>query len=260
MKLGAQTRIRLVQVGFLLCVVLGWYVVSVHGGISHLLLPPMTGVFQQLVQVVRAGVYLEDLKVTVQELLAAFAIAAVCGTTTGYLVSRSRYTTTVLEPIFSGIYTVPAILFFPLYVLFLGLGPASKIAIGATIAFFPIVLNTIAGFINVDSAFVTAARSMGATNFQMFRFVLLPAAFPVVVVGLRMGLILAFLAVVGSETISSLSGLGHRIASHAESMSTEKMYVYIVFVIVIAFLLNTVVSRVERRAVRRWDRGMEEEP
>ena len=89
----------------------------------------------------------------------------------------------VFEPLLAGIYSVPIILFLPLYVLFFGLGPGSKIALGTTISFFPIVLNTIAGFGYVDRIFITAARSMGASDFQMFRYVLLPAALPVILTG-----------------------------------------------------------------------------
>ncbi len=103
--------------------------------------------------------------------------------TLGYLISRSQYLIKVFEPLLAGFYSVPIILFLPLYVLFFGLGPGSKIAIGTTISFFPIVLNTIAGFGYVDKIFITAARSMGASDVQMFRYVLLPAAFPVILTG-----------------------------------------------------------------------------
>ena len=162
------------------------------------------------------------------------------GITLGYLISRSQYSIRVFEPLFAGIYSVPIILFLPLYVLFFGLGPASKIALGATISFFPIVLNTIAGFGYVDRIFVTAARSMGASDYQMFRHVLLPAALPVILTGMRIGFTVALLSILGSETIASLAGLGHRIVHLAEGMETARMFAYIVFVVVIAVILNTV--------------------
>jgi ABC-type nitrate/sulfonate/bicarbonate transport system permease component len=156
----------------------------------------------------------------------------------------------VFDPLFSGIYAIPAILFFPLYVLFFGLGPASKIAMGITISCFPIALNTMAGFGNVEKTFVVAARSMGCSSYQLFRWVLVPAAAPVIVTGLRMGFILAFLAILGSETIASLSGLGHRIVMLAEGMDTARMYAYIAFAVGIAAILNVIVSFLEARARR----------
>ena len=136
------------------------------------------------------------------------------------------------------------------FVLFFGLGPASKIALGATISFFPIALNTIAGFGYVDKVLVTAARSMGASDYQLFRYVLLPAAFPIILTGMRMGFTVALLSIIGSETIASLAGLGHRIVHLAEGMEMTQMFAYIVFVVMIAVILNTLVSTLEARGKR----------
>jgi ABC-type nitrate/sulfonate/bicarbonate transport system permease component len=135
-------------------------------------------------------------------------------------------------------------------VLFFGLGPASKIALGATISFFPVVINTIAGFGNVERVFVTAARSMGASDYHLFRYVLLPAALPVILTGLRMGFTTALLSIIGSETLASLAGLGHRIVHLAEAMEMARMFAYIVFVIAIAVALNAIVSNLEARGRR----------
>ena len=104
------------------------------------------------------------------------------------------------------------------------------------------MLNTIAGFGYVDRIFITAARSMGASDFQMFRHVLLPAALPVILTGLRIGFTVALLSILGSETIASLAGLGHRIVHLAEAMETARMFAYIAFAVVIAAILNTVVT------------------
>jgi len=97
---------------------------------------------------------------------------------------------------------------------------------------------------------VTAARSMGASNFQLFRYVLVPAALPVILTGLRMGFTVALLSILGSETIASLAGLGHHIVQLAEAMEMSRMFAYIVFVVVIATLLNVTVSYFEARGRR----------
>lgn len=250
---GERLVYRLVQAGFVAALLLAWNFVSTHGLVSPILLPSLAASWHEFVALLVSGSYWPDLRVTLYELVVAFFIAATLGATTGYLVSRSRFSVRVFDPLFAGLYSIPAILLFPLYVLFFGLGPGSKIAIGVTIAFFPIALNTIAGFDYVDRAYVTAARSMGASGPQMFWSVMLPAAFPVVLVGLRMGFILAFLSILGSETIASLAGLGHRIVSYAESMDPDKMFAYIFFAILVAFLLNGAVSLLEAR-VRRGPR------
>jgi ABC-type nitrate/sulfonate/bicarbonate transport system permease component len=247
---GSRAAQRMVQLGFLVLVALAWQITAIRGGISPLLLPPPAAVYREFLSLLTTGMFWPDLKVTLYELGVSFSIAAVGGSAIGYLVSRSRYAIRAFDPLFAGLFAIPAILLYPLYVLFFGLGPGSKIAMGATIAFFPIVLNTISGLSRVDSVYVTAARSLGASSLQMFRSVLLPAAFPIIMTGLRMGLILAFLSILGSETIASFSGLGHQIAGLAENMDTASMFAYIIFVLFIAFALNFAVSFAEARTRR----------
>jgi ABC-type nitrate/sulfonate/bicarbonate transport system permease component len=246
-----QLASRAVQVGFLLALFVLWYLATNRWGVNRLLLPNPISVWHQLVGILRSGEYLPDLRVTATEFAVAFVLATTSGTLVGYLVSRTRYTIRVFEPLFAGIYSVPIILFLPLYVLFFGLGPASKIALGTTISFFPIVLSTIAGFSNVDRTLVTAARSMGASDYQLFRYVLVPAALPVILTGLRMGFTVAMLSILGSETIASLAGLGHHIVQLAENMEMARMFAYIAFVVVMVAILNAIVSYLEARG-RRW--------
>jgi ABC-type nitrate/sulfonate/bicarbonate transport system permease component len=218
--------------------------------VSPILLPDPLAVLHELIDVLKSGEFVGDLRVTLTELVVAFAISMTAGTIVGYLVSRSPYAIKVFEPLMAGAYSIPIILFLPLYVLFFGLGPPSKIALGATISFFPIALNTIAGFGYIDKILTVSARSMGASNYQLFRWVLLPAAFPVILTGLRMGFTVALLAILGSETIASLAGLGHRIVHLAESMDMARMFAYITFAVAIAAFLNAAVSRLEAKGKR----------
>lgn len=241
---------RAVQAGFLAVLLALWYLATNRWGINRLLLPNPVEVWRQLLDILKSGEYLPDLRVTLTELAIAFVLAVTSGTIVGYFISRTRYSIRVFEPLFAGIYSIPIILFLPLYVLFFGLGPASKIALGATISFFPIALSTIAGFGYVDKVLVTAARSMGASDYQLFRYVLLPAALPIILTGMRMGFTVALLSIIGSETIASLAGLGHRIVHLAEGMEMARMFAYIAFVVAIAAILNMLVSALEARGKR----------
>lgn len=248
-----ETRLasRAVQVTFLIVLLVLWYLATTRWRVSPLLLPNPVVVLRDFWSILTTGEFIADLRVTLTELVSAFGIAASSGLLVGYLISRSQYRIQVFEPLFAGIYSVPIILFLPLYVLLFGLGPASKIALGATISFFPIALNTIAGFGYVERTLVTAARSMGASDLQLFRYVLLPAALPIILTGMRMGFTVALLSIIGSETIASLAGLGHRIVYLAEGMEMAPMFAYIVFVVAIAAILNTLVSALEARGRRR---------
>lgn len=240
-----QLAVRVVQVAVPVALVTLWYLATTRWGVSRILLPNPVDVVRALGNVLATGEYLDDLRVTLTELAIAFTISVTGGIALGYLISRSSYRIGVFDPLLSAIYSVPLILFLPLYVLWFGLGPPSKIALGATISFFPIVLSTIAGFGRVEPMMVTAARSMGASDLQLFRFVLLPAAFPVIIAAARLGFTVALLSIIGSETLASLAGLGHKIVELSEGMEMPRMFAYIAFVVAIAAILNIVVSRLE---------------
>jgi ABC-type nitrate/sulfonate/bicarbonate transport system permease component len=248
-----KSKQRSIQFGFLIVVLAAWYVLTLPGRINPILLPPPVPVLAAFGALVTTRGVWSDVLVTVFEWVVAFALGALAGCIAGYLVSRTRYTVRVFDPLIAGFYSIPAILLFPLYLLFFGLGPASKIAIGTTIAFFPVALNTIAGLSTVDRSYIRAARSMGAGGVQLFRTVLLPAALPVVLTGLRLGGIVAFMTILGCEMISSLSGLGHRIVELADNMEPVRMFANILLAVLLAFAINVGVSYAEARG-KRWAR------
>ena len=183
--------------------------------------------------------------VTITTILKAFAIAIVAGFVVGYAVTRSKLATQVIEPVIAGLFTVPITLFFPMFILFFGIGTGSKVAYGATYAFFPIALNTIAAFANMEERYLRAARSMGAGRFDTFRHVLLPGALPVLITGMRIGFFICFASVLGGETISSVAGIGRNIALAAELMESARMYAWISFVIFTSVTLNLLVYSLE---------------
>jgi ABC-type nitrate/sulfonate/bicarbonate transport system permease component len=246
-----RLRARVVQTAFVAVTLVLWYVASTQGMVNPLILPALPKVGDAFVTIVAHGDFLPDLRVTLTELVCGYVIAVSLGSVVGFIVSRRRYTIRAFDPLIAGLAAVPLILFLPLYVMFFGIGIGSKIAIGATIAFFPVAMSTIAGFGNVEPLYLTAARAMGASNAQLFRDILLPAALPVILGGLRMGFILCFLSILGSETIISFAGLGHKIVELGESMDTPRMFGYIAFVVIIAVALNVTVTALERRGRRQ---------
>jgi ABC-type nitrate/sulfonate/bicarbonate transport system permease component len=234
-----------VQIACITIVFGAWQIGSSTGFLDPLILPPLTAIVVQLGAVLRAGTVWADVGVTLFELAIAFALAAGAGLLAGFAIGRSPFAVRVFDPLIAGLYAVPTILLFPLYLLFFGIGPPSKIALGTTMALFPIVLSTIAGFSQVKRVHIAAANSMGASPVQLFWHVLVPDAFPVVIAGLRMGLVLGFLAILGGETITSNAGIGHQIVTMAESLEPAKMFAYIVVAIAVASALNLLTSYVE---------------
>ena len=239
---------HLIQLGFVVIVAAAWYWSTATGSVSKLFLPAPAAVWFSLSQLVVTRQFWSAVEVTLMTVAQAYAIAVVGGILAGYVISRSRFRIDVLEPIIAGLFTIPITLFFPIFILFFGIGTASKVAYGATYAFFPIALNTIASFANVEPHFLRAARSMGASRWDTFRHVLIPSALPVLLGGMRIGFFICFAAVLGGETLSSIAGVGRNIALAAELMEPARMFAWIAFVVLTALVLNLVLSGFDRRA------------
>jgi ABC-type nitrate/sulfonate/bicarbonate transport system permease component len=246
---------RLIQLGFIAVFGAAWYWSTATGSVSKLFLPEPAAVWSAFSRLVATGQFWSAVKVTLTTIAQAYAIALVAGILAGYLVSRSRFLMDVLEPIIAGLFTIPITLFFPMFILFFGIGTGSKIAYGATYAFFPIALNTIASFANVEAHFLRAARSMGASRWDTFRHVLIPSALPVLLNGMRIGFFICFASVLGGETLSSVAGVGRNIAHAAELMEPARMYAWIAFVVFTAITLNLLVSSFEAHASARGGGG-----
>jgi ABC-type nitrate/sulfonate/bicarbonate transport system permease component len=237
---------KLIQIGFVAVVFIAWHLLTLSGRISSLFLPPLVAVYAALVEITTSGALIDAMGTTLQTVLIAFGGAAVLGAAAGFGITRSQYLNRLFEPLLSSIFAVPFTLFFPLFLLFFGIGPESKIAYGMTYAFFPIALNTISGLSHVDAKLIAAARSMGATPSLLFRRVLLPGALPVVLSGLRIGFFVCFAAVLGGETLSSIAGLGHQVANAAQLMDSARMFAWILVIIAISFVLVVMAELAER--------------
>jgi ABC-type nitrate/sulfonate/bicarbonate transport system permease component len=242
--------IRTVQVGLLVALFGSWYIATRSGGALKLFLPRPGLVWTEMARLVQSGELWSALYVTVTSIGKAYAIAVVAGIAAGFLVARSRALVHLFEPVLSGMFAVPLTMFFPLFVLFFGAGPDSKVAYGATYSFFPIALNTIAAFSNVDEVYLRAARAMGASPWQQFRYVYIPAAMPVTLTGLRIGFFICIASVLGGETLAATAGIGRSTALAAELMDTAQLYAWIAFVVCISMILNLLVLAAETRTER----------
>jgi len=237
-----------IQFVFIILVLGTWTCVAEFRLVSPLALPTPSSVWRAFAALLSSGEYWPDLLTTVYEVIAALFAASLSGLLLGYAISRSRATMRIFEPLLSSLNSIPAVMFLPLLVLLFGLGVSSKIMMGALTGFFPVILNTIAGFADVDRIHLRAARSMGASGGQMFWRVLLPSALPVILTGLRMGAIVAVLSILGAEALGSYAGLGHRIVDSAESLAMPRMYAYIAMAILLSASVNLALNWVERRA------------
>jgi ABC-type nitrate/sulfonate/bicarbonate transport system permease component len=249
-KKSDRLATRLVQAAFFVVLLGAWSIESALHLINPILFPRIGDVAKNFLIVITSPATLTDIWTTMSTFGAAYLIAIILGITVGYVVSTSRLFTKTYEPMLAAFYTVPLLIFFPTFILFFGTGVKSKMALGCLAAFFPIALNTIAGFNGVDLNLRTAAMSFGASRLQMLRRVLLPGAFPIILTGLRVAFIPCFASVLAGEIIASDSGLGHQISQNAQMMETARMFAYVILVIIIAAGFNLLLSTWESRRGR----------
>lgn len=201
-----------------------WEVIA-RGIDNTLFLAPLTAVVVRGLDLWGSGELQTHIWVSFIEFAGGFALSAIVGILFGVVMAASISVRGLCDPWVSMFYATPIIALGPLFILWLGIGVASKIAIVFLTAVFPILINTVAGLTTTDRNLLDVARSFGATGAQIYRKVRLPAALPFIIAGLRLGVARALVGVVVAELFGARAGLGFLILSAAQSFDTAGLFV-----------------------------------
>lgn len=224
-----------------------WYFQSRPGRVSPILLPKPEDVLAQLPVIVQSGGFWESLGVTAMEVVGAFALAAVTGLTVGLLIGRWRPAAKIASPLLVWAQTVPIILFYPICILMFGIGPMSKVVFGGFYGFFPIAATTVIALTTVPSRYLVVADALGASRRQQVLNVLIPAARPLVLSGVRIGAALCLIGVLAGEILGSTRGIGYQIASASGGFRTSELYAYIIVALLLVAAFNIAITRADDR-------------
>lgn len=187
---------------------------------------------------------------TMIETFSSFAIAATLGITIGIFFWKFIRIGKMFEPYIVSIYAMPLVMFYPLLLIFLGLGSPPIIFITTITSIIPIILNTTIGFREIGEVLHKVAKSNRCTPWQTFSKVLFPAATPFIFTGLKLGFIYALIVTIGMEFILTDLGLGFQVHQYYDFFNSPAMYAYIVLNLLIAVSANALLFRGEG-AVRR---------
>src|SRR5581483_10969149 len=185
------------------------------------------------------------LRLTLLELSAAFVIAVAIGVVVGLAVGLQPFARRSLMPIILLLYGLPQITILPLFILYFGIGAASKIAFGVTHGLFPIIVTIVAGVQNLKPILLTSARSMGASRWQTFRWVIFPHMIPSFFAGMRLGMTGVLLGVLLAELYVSTAGIGYFTTLFTQSFNPTKLLGLISVLAAMAIVLNEIVRRAE---------------
>ncbi len=219
--------------------------------VDPMFLSPPSRVFASLGAVLRTPGVPGAIATTFFELLVAFVLAVAIGLALGLAIGLQRFPRRAFMPIVLLLYGIPQVTILPLFILFFGIGVASKIAFGVTHGMFPILVTIVAGVQNIKPILLTSARSMGASRWQIFRWVIFPHMIPSFFAGMRLGMSGVLLGVLLAELYVSTAGIGYFTTLFTQNFDPTKLLGLVAMLAAMAIVLNEIVRRAEVR-FSRW--------
>jgi NitT/TauT family transport system permease protein len=212
---------------------------------------PPSAIFGAAVMLIQSGALEKAMVQTLWPFAVGMALTVVVGTLLGIVMAQWRTLEYVLDPFINALYAIPRIALVPLIILWAGLEFAGKVTILVSVAIFPITVNTYAGIRDVRGSMLEIGRAYGATEWQIFWKIVLPAAVPFIMAGVRLAVGLAIIGIIVAEFFTAISGLGGMIVEYANVFATAKLFVPIIVIALIGVILTELVMWLERR-MSRW--------
>jgi ABC-type nitrate/sulfonate/bicarbonate transport system permease component len=234
----------LARVGVIV-LLLGLWEIAARWWVDPMFLAPPSRVLMSLGAVLETRGVPAALRITFWELGTAFVLAVAIGLVLGLAIGLAAFARKSVMPIVLLLYGTPQITILPLFILYFGIGPASKIAFGVTHGFFPITLAVVAGVQNIKPILLTSARSMGASRWQVLRHVIFPHMIPSFFIGMRLGMTGVLLGVLLAELYVSTAGIGYFTTLFTQNFDPTRLFGLIAVLAAMAIALNEIVRRAE---------------
>ena len=228
------------------CILLAWELLS-RFVVPPQFLPPPSAIARAFVTTIRSGELPRQLWQTASVLIVGFSLAIVSGMAIGTAMGMFATARRMLEPYVSAFYAMPTVALIPLVIIWLGLGYEAKVFLTWLVSLFPVIINAQAGVASVSPEFIETARAFGCNRWQVFRRVILHAAVPFYIAGIRLGLGRALVGVVVAEMFTALAGLGYMIVLYGNTFRTAELFVPIVVLAIISIAITNLIHRLERR-------------
>ncbi|MDH6169917.1 NitT/TauT family transport system permease protein [Variovorax boronicumulans] len=232
-----------------------WEALPRLGIVSDAYLSPPSAVVASIAQLIDTGQLWKHLAASLQRSLWGLLLASFFGVVLGLLIGSSKRLAAIVDPVLQLFRQTSAFALFPVFILFLGIGELSKVAIIFWASFWPVLLSTVSGVKQVDRLLVNSALSMGASQRFIFFKVVLPASLPSIFTGVRLAGAYSITALVAAEMIGAHSGLGFLTLNSQETFQIPTMYAGILLLAVLGLLLNYLLALLERRLLR-WRKGL----
>lgn len=245
MSMNDKTRDRVVSVASPLALVLLWELCARAGVLDTRFFPAPTSIVAQAVDLATSGELWGHLSASLQRLLWGSLLGGVPALLLGIAMGLYRPVRAAIDPLISATYPVPKSAILPLILLIFGLGEASKIVMVALGVFFPVVINTISGVMQIDKIYLDVGKNFRASRWQTFRTVALPGALPSIMAGIKLGIGMGLILIAIAEMVGAKNGIGFMIWDAWQILSVETMYVGLIVISILGFLLTLILNEIE---------------
>ena len=245
-----KTRIIL-NVSSILLGVLLWYLITLIPTINTFLASPKQVYAALLAESAADGRFFKDIWISLQRILIGFSLAFVCSIPVAFLMGWYPKMRSIVEPWIQFFRTIPPIALIPLEILAMGLGDAPKYTIIFVAAFLVMVITIYQGIKEVDKTLIKAAYTVGASDRDIFWDIMIPASFPFILVGARLGMAASLTTLIAAELTGTTFGLGARIQGAQQFMDSSIVLLGIITIGVIGFVLDKILLLIEKR-LTRW--------
>ncbi|MFI2337019.1 ABC transporter permease [Nocardia rhamnosiphila] len=228
-----------------------WEIAPRVGLVDKVFLPPFSEVAATFFELIGNGQLWEHVSTSLSRALTGFVIAVAIAVPLGVAIAWYRPVADFLNPVLELFRNTAALALLPVFILILGIGETSKVALVIYACTFPILLNTISGVRTVDPLLVKSARSLGFSQIALVYKVVLPAAVPTIFTGLRMAAASSILVLIAAEMVGAKAGLGYLITAAQLNFQIPDMYAGIIAIALVGLIFNAVLVFVERR-LSRW--------
>ncbi|NDA45998.1 MAG: ABC transporter permease [Alphaproteobacteria bacterium] len=232
-----------------LLMLLAWEIAARMGWIDVRFFPAPSKIFNTLLKLIESGALWRHLSASMQRLFWGFLFGGIPALLLGIAMGLNRTFRAVLDPIVSATYPIPKSAILPLILLIFGLGEASKIVMVAVGIFYPILINTVAGVLEINSIYFDVSRNFGARGWQVFRTVAFPGALPLIMTGIKLGVGMGLILISLAEMVGAKSGLGYMMWNAWEILSVETMYVGLLVIAALGIVFTLVLTEIERLIV-----------
>ena len=224
-----------------------WEVFPRLGLVDATFLPPLSEVLVDWWQLLTSGQLTEHIEASLIRSLSGFGLAIAITIPLGLVIGWYKPVANLLNPVLELFRNTAALALLPVFVLILGLGETSKIAIITYACSWPILLNTISGVRTVDPLLIKSARSLGLGPLRLFQKVVLPAAVPTIFTGIRLAGAYSILILIAAEMVGAKAGLGYLINYAQYNFAVPDMYAGIITISAIGLIVNQLLIALERR-------------